>query len=119
MHCARGSRPGAHGLHDGVDVVDAAAPRASARLLERRPEARVFGQLRVGPDVAAGRTRGEDLRALLRTEAPLALADEVDASFQPARVDHDADAIALPKLPDRAAGERLGPHVADARPRRD
>ena len=40
---------------DRVDIVDAAAPRAAADVLQRRPQARVVGQQRIGREVGARR----------------------------------------------------------------
>src|SRR5207302_962370 len=44
------------------------------------------------------------------------VADQVDRAFQLVAVDDDLDAVAVAELADRAAGEGLRRHVADARP---
>src|SRR5262249_3165039 len=54
-----------------------------------------------------------------RAELRLALADQIDAPFQPIAVDDDADAVAVAYLADGPAGQRLRPDVADARPGRN
>src|SRR2546425_7378190 len=82
------------GGDDGVDVVDAAAPRAAADLLERGPQPRVGRQIGIGGEVGTRRARGEHARAFLGGEALAAVTHEIDAAFQTKAIDHDPNQIA-------------------------
>src|SRR5215468_7507290 len=103
----------------GVHVVDAAAPGPAARLLEKSPEARVLGQARVRRQIGTRRPAGEDARAFLGAEQLLAVAHEVHAALEAIPVHYDAHKVSLEDAADRATGERLGSHVADAGARGD
>ncbi len=103
------------GGDDGVHVVDAAAPGAAARLLERGPEPRVVGQVGIGREVGPGRPRREHARALLGAEHGLAVADQVDRALQAVPVHDDLDEVAVQHAADGTAGEGLRADVADAR----
>ena len=100
---------------DRVRVVDAAAPDAAARLLQRGPEPRVVRQVRIGREVGPR-------RAARPARVPLfGAASTVSAS--PTRSTLPSSAlrsitiwieVAVAHLADRTAGQRLGADVADA-----
>ena len=90
------------------------SPGPAARLLQRGPQARVGRYVRVGRQVGTRRARRQHARALLGTEAGIALAHEVHAALEAVAVDHDLDRVAIAERADRATGQRLGTDVADA-----
>src|SRR5881628_316539 len=103
-----------HGLDDRVDVVDTATPRPSADVLQRRPQPRVIGQIGVGRQIGAWRSRREHARALVDPEVAIAVAHEIDRALQAIAVDDDLDQVAVQHLADGTARERFRTDVADA-----
>ena len=83
---------GGEHLDDAIDVVDAAAPGAAARLLQRRPQARVVGQLAVRRQLRVRRARRQQ-----RAPPPPASSSRPPAPTRLTRpssvfaVDHDLD----------------------------
>mgnify|MGYP003694016507 CR=1 FL=1 len=104
---------------DPVDVVDAPAPRAAARALQRRPEAAVVGQTLVGRKARMRRPAAQQRLARVGVERHAFRAHEVDAAGQRIPVDHDLDED---RRPERVRSVRpssaSGADVADARPGR-
>ena len=101
--------------HDGVDVVDAAAPGAAADALQRRPQPRVVGQRRVGGQIGARGARPAAACLARGRARRCRVADEIDASPSSCRQSiDDLDQVAVAHFADRPAGQCLGPDVADA-----
>src|SRR5690606_39429003 len=81
---------GAQGVENAVDVVDAAAPSTTARVLQRGPQAGVGRQPRMRGDGGMHLARGQQCRRNAGVERWLAAeADEVEAAFEAAAVDLD------------------------------
>src|SRR6185437_2936260 len=101
-------------INNGAGVVDASAPHASTGLYQRGPEARVFGQKRVGCKVGARLTAGQATHTFVSAESLRAFADEIDRAVQCVSIDHDLDPVAIPHTSHRTTGEGLRRDVTDA-----
>ena len=99
---------------DGVDVVDAAAPDASAGLDEGGPEAGVVGEIGMWREVGARSSLGKKLGGNFGAHRSVRSADEVDRAGEIFAIDDDLDLVAVAEFADGAAGEGLGRDVADA-----
>src|SRR5437867_840001 len=107
--------PPADRLDNRLHVVDTAAPRPAAHLLERGPQPRVVGQIGIGREIGARRARREQARALLDADVAIAVADDIDRSLQAVAIHDDLDQVAVLHFADGAAGQRLRADVTDAR----
>ena len=112
--------PAASASQNRIDVVDASAPCAAARILQRGPQARVVRQLGIGREVGARRPLAPGFASPASTpiatpSSPTRLTD----AFERVAIDDDLNEIAVAQLADRPARQRFRRHVADARARRD
>ncbi len=101
-------------FENSIDVVDAAAPRAAAGALQRRPQPGVGRQRGIGSQIGPRRTGCQPTRTFLGAEFTIPVTDEVDRADQPAGVDFDANLIAVDQFADRPTRQGLGPDVPDA-----
>src|SRR5690242_8300124 len=86
--------------HNRLDIKHAAAPGAAADRLQRRPQPRIGGELRIGRQVVARRPTLQHALALLGAESFVALADQIDVALQAVAVDYDLNAVAVANLAD-------------------
>jgi hypothetical protein len=80
---------------DGVDIVDAAAPDASAGMNESSPEAGVVGKLGMRCEVRSRSSFGKKLGGNFRAHRAIQSADEVDRAGKGFAVDGDLNLIAV------------------------
>src|SRR4030095_10132010 len=100
--------------HDSIDIVDAPRPRATARALQRCPEAAVVGQSLVGREPGIAWPVTEQRLARRRIEGYAFRTHEIDRAGERVAVDHDLNEVLVPNAPDGAIVQRLRPNVADA-----
>src|SRR5690606_5171701 len=100
---------------DRIHIVDATAPRPTARMLKRCPQARIGGQRRVRGEIGSRLALGQHARALLGAVHRVALAHQIDRADQRIAVDDNLDQVAVADLTDRPARERLWANMPDAR----
>ena len=90
-------------------------PLTSCRAAQSRVSSGSAGSgARSGLAARPSSTRGSRVRA----DEHAALADEIDRALELHAIDDDLDQIAIAELADRAAGQRFGRDVSDARARR-
>jgi hypothetical protein len=94
-------------LDDGIRIIDAASPNASARLNECRPKTCIVRQSGMRRKVFTRCTRGEATAPLFCGVNLLTFTDEVDCAVQTTSVNHDLDHVSLAYATDWAASERL------------
>ena len=117
--CGRVSLGSLQFRNDFIRVVDTTTPDAAASLHQRRPQARVCGELGMGREVRPGFALGEHQRALVRAEDSVGVADQMDGAGERFAIDDDLDLVALKHFANGPGGERFRRDVSDAGARGD